>query len=1059
MISELALSLLANILSDTAKETLGKHYDPSLKAYKNAIKSLSDKYRLNITQIETFLHQENVKVAIKEYLENPNNHDLLNSLTDEFLSSFNENKFLKERESSILSEFFEFLYTEIKKDPELRNYLQHYLITEIHHGVQELSQGAQETNQGIREISFKIDELCLSLKNLTSRGQKIGEADIDIGRQIDRDINEWLEGNKEFYIIYLGILGLEQSVEVSANYNIELLERKKLIALLKSELRELGDYIKIIEVSNSNDLILCVKYFSNIFEAASVALGAKSCFKIVIGTVELSDYNNCYKNIIKECQDLKECKFCYEWESIGKISTPFVIAADTVVNSMTLGMRKYFMEKNFEYIDRRKDKKYYLINKESLIKERKVSEFIKSIGQQRVDYNGALIDRLFVPPDEFEEIKEKLNNDRIVFITGPPGYGKTYTAIRLMWEWYSRENNICFPEWVPGKEYEQRKEVREKLANIDAILRPHHIYYFEDPFGKTKYEGRDDLKQRIGHIIDSVKGKSDTYVIITSRKDIFQEFEKEIYFPEEVRKFEKELNIIKPSYNHFKRIEILEKWAEEKGCEWLEHQELRNLIIEKLKNENKLPTPLNIYDFVVATAGKQLAIDKENAKEELRKFYEKEIEPKIDKNSQATEKAFADEIKELYKSKRYDRIYFLSIIFISQLSYSYFSCDFVKKQYNILKKRNRDKDFRDFNKVLKEEYRIKLVKENLFNGQEEKYSLEFAHPSYSNALNYILDHDGCKEYFCDVLNQLIEEEYAAGGVAWIIVHFYNKFSYDEQKELISKLEENKYAFGDATLAIIEKYGELPLNVRSLVFKFVNNLCESEFIIRRMGKDYHKLSKDVKDLIINIASNIYASGDVFNEMGRYTLLPKELMDLIYKISENIVDTGDIGWGIVKNYGQNENYRNELVPLLDLLKENKIGCRGLVSAILQNYNNLPKHVQDLIFTLKSNEDVAGSIAWGIIRNYNNLPENVRNLVPSVIDNIETSKYIGDLVWIGIEIIENYGRYPEEITCLIEKEKLQYGLNELRRLLLESQDRDCIIKAREFEQYIKIVPPNYR
>ena len=81
-----------------------------------------------------------------------------------------------------------------------------------------------------------------------------------------------------------------------------------------------------------------------------------------------------------------------------------------------------------------------------------------------------------------------------------------------------------------------------------------------------------------------------------------------------------------------------------------------------------MPTPLNIYDFVVATAGKQLAIDKENAKEELRKFYEKEIEPKIDKNSQATEKAFADEIKELYKSKRYDRIYFLSIIYTASFT-------------------------------------------------------------------------------------------------------------------------------------------------------------------------------------------------------------------------------------------------------------------------------------------------------------------------------------------------------------------------------------------------------
>lgn len=76
VVNELALGLLTNLLSDTAKETLGKFFTPSFKAYKNAVIKLNKKYRLSEGKIDSFLLQENVKAAIKEYLENPNNSAL-----------------------------------------------------------------------------------------------------------------------------------------------------------------------------------------------------------------------------------------------------------------------------------------------------------------------------------------------------------------------------------------------------------------------------------------------------------------------------------------------------------------------------------------------------------------------------------------------------------------------------------------------------------------------------------------------------------------------------------------------------------------------------------------------------------------------------------------------------------------------------------------------------------------------------------------------------------------------------------------------------------------------
>lgn len=377
---------------------------------------------------------------------------------------------------------------------------------------------------------------------------------------------------------------------------------------------------------------------------------------------------------------------------------------------------------------------YYL--PESLIKrQRRITEFLKEIGQARSDFSGASIDKIFVPPDGYGEIKETLENDKIVFITGPAGYGKTYTTIKLLWKYHKKG---YIPRWISGKDEIERRDVRDKLANIETQLEPGHIIYFEDPFGKTKYERRDDLKERVNYILNGVKNankdingvenEKKVFVIVTSRKDVFEEFEKENYSVEEIRKFERELklDIKQPSYNSDKRKEMLEKWAIEKNCKWLKNEETNYFVFKSVKNAKKLPNPLSIYDFVEATIN---TTDLHELKE------------KISGYSGSVEKAFADEIIGLYKSGRKDRVLFLSFIFISE----HFKVDFVKKEYETMKGE-------DFENILKEEYR---VKERSFGN--DKY-LGFSHPSYYGSIKHILNHIGCRNTFWEVVDKLLDNE-------------------------------------------------------------------------------------------------------------------------------------------------------------------------------------------------------------------------------------------------------------------------------------------------------------
>ena len=607
------------------------------------------------------------------------------------------------------------------------------------------------------------------------------------------------------FIVYLDILGFEElaeKIEKNENIRSERVRKDLFINPLQKKIQKLKNESKIIgEKQIADDWIFIIDGFENLFESVSKILETEIDiikyvsnpkenygtiqFEIVIGSYEFDKWADldgdeiiCDDNIIRYLKShlITEYKKFYKKTYSQRITESFTIATDSFFDELSFGMKKYFVNLEHEYLNKINDEKYYLLRNENIIKEGKISVFLKTIGQTNSDFSGALIDRLFVPPDEFDKLKGKLKKDRIIFITGTTGYGKTYTTIRLLWEWY---NKGYTPKWIVGKEEKQRENVRDKLANIDNELKSRHIIYFEDPFGRTTYERRDDLKEKINHIINSIENSKDVYSIITSRKDVFEQFEKESYSVEEIRRFEQQLNIIKPSYNFNKRVDILLMWAEEKECEWANDKILQNFVIYSLTDDKILPTPLNIHDFVIATR-------KIKNRNELGQY--------LDKYSKEGEKAFADEIKGLYYSGRKDRVLFLSFIFVTQN----ISCSFIEKMYQEMKREN----YEDLKKILIEEHRIKMelfphqsTLERIRQTKERPiksdfYKLTFSHPSYSNALPYILEDTGCQRIYCDVLKKLAEN---TGGksVLKAITNNFDKLPKNIINELLLKLAGNK----------------------------------------------------------------------------------------------------------------------------------------------------------------------------------------------------------------------------------------------------------------------------
>ena len=214
-------------------------------------------------------------------------------------------------------------------------------------------------------------------------------------------------------------------------------------------------------------------------------------------------------------------------------------------------------------------------------------EFLRLIGVSG-DNRYELIDQLYVKPQEYGEMASILETKHVLVITGDPGIGKTYTAIHLLFEYY---NKGLRPTWYYGLSKGDRDLQEKELMSLEP--QKNNIVYIEDPFGRTVFENRDELKTLFSNLVDrfiACKAK----LIITSREEVFKTFEKEILSGDRLEEFKMELNVRHPSYSKDDLLAIAQKYINN-YTRW--PKPIRRIVYDGIKHE-KLISPLMIYNIV-----------------------------------------------------------------------------------------------------------------------------------------------------------------------------------------------------------------------------------------------------------------------------------------------------------------------------------------------------------------------------------------------------------------------------------------------------------------------------
>lgn len=199
---------------------------------------------------------------------------------------------------------------------------------------------------------------------------------------------------------------------------------------------------------------------------------------------------------------------------------------------------------------------------------------------------------VFIPPKNYDLMKDILDNEKIMLILGDPHLGKTFIAINLLFDYF-----------VEGYEPQLIKVDENGQINIERLLQEKeegkNIIYFEDPWGQIKYIPSENFTKNF-QILQRFVKRTDSKIIITSRRGIFDMVENE--FPKELRnKLIAEIKLnggVNISYSKEKLREIYEKYVELFDVEWKD-KPFRKELDEKVLD--KLVAPHNIRFFVQRT--------------------------------------------------------------------------------------------------------------------------------------------------------------------------------------------------------------------------------------------------------------------------------------------------------------------------------------------------------------------------------------------------------------------------------------------------------------------------
>jgi hypothetical protein len=725
--------------------------------------------------------------------------------------------------------------------------------------------------------------------------------------------------SKEYYLCYIDILGFENRAKgIVDTYDLHDQNvkpshiRYKLRQLIKNKVEDLKNRKSFIGISTGRDDWLIVsedfqKLLISIYEI--IELQQDFPFEIALGSEnyqENTDFNSdsfidedptiyfLKNNIIGEYSKL------YKATHNESIRTTFILFTENLYQKLDYSDQEIFNPQKYR-------KKYlYYVDTVSFKRWAKSLNFLNTLGIHKGSiYEG--IDRLFVIPKEYNEIKKVLENNKVVVITGNPESGKTFTAVRLLWEYYLKGYQ---PIWESAEN--SLYEKKERFEKIESDLKEKQIFYFEDPFGENKYEKLELLEKKITTIIDKIREFENIYLVITSRSEIFQEFNSHNYsidFGKVVQKLNTKSNL--QDYNEREKLLLL--WAKKNRCIWLSNVELKTYILEQLKLPINLPTPLRIRDFCVTSCNiTDSAI----------------LHEKIIEKSRDAAVSFADEISTLSE----DKILFLSFPFTS----GSFKLEFVKEKYIEIVQEFGIKDALNFSSVIGW---FRGDKIEVFNDR-----IRFSHPTYLQSLKYLLIAKECS--------------------TTIFPEIYSKFLW--------KLAEDENATGYISRVIADNYNHLPNEIQRLLFTLAKNDSVKKSVTRTLVYNYSNLPKEAQTLLHNLYMEDKLKKDIARAITDYFyVVPEELKTLLFDMSQDNKVAGHLARALTDNYNNLSYEAKNLI--IEIYKTGNFD-KDIARAIVENYIILPDHLKCILFKMIEKEESRSHVAKAIADKYKNIPTDV-------------------------------------------------------------------------------------
>lgn len=595
-----------------------------------------------------------------------------------------------------------------------------------------------------------------------------------------------------------------------------------------------------------------------------------------------------------------------------------------------------------------KGEQFYLIEKDQLERILTSLKFLGKLGSKRPEYRE--IDTLYVKPKSYDEITNTLKTHNIVFLVGDAEMGKTYTAIKLLFDYY-REG------YEPIYFREEDRESQWTFIKEKQRLEGKAIY-LEDPWDKVEFKATGSVFKEIGNLIREVE-RCNCKVILSSREKVFREFVKRKETTQDLWSYTCVLTL-GSAYREQELVHMLKKYICVFKPIWGKNESLRRNAFQFAKQN--LSTPMSIKQFVQNTT------DARNKKRLL-------AEGK--KAAEETRISFAREIEEMFRKGSYDRLVFLSFPFVQATGVEIArSCylavleDMKRLGYDLIRAKDFDALIAEF---------VHAVEIDTKSGW-----IRYIHPMYQEAFGSTLTYDGnpsdiSKKVFCEVLAKLSKRNEVSWWIPFSIANYFDKLPERARTDLLVSLSRKGHAGGVAN-AITMNFRKASEDERNLLLKISEKDDAAEQIALLTTYNLDGLPSALRNKLLlsftegDKAAKVLAGGI----RGNFDGLPAQIRNrLLLELVKNDQVASILAVVLLEFFEQlPDDVRNELLLKLSLKGK---AARNVARAVADYFDLLSDKLRnELLLRLSEKKEAVQPVTRAIVNHFDELPQETRNLL---------------------------------------------------------------------------------